>query len=156
MNYTNFSRREFISSASEIVSCAVLAAGLESCKLGALLYSSGDIPVENGNAEIFISREPALRSVGGTVKKRFASVNNGGVILIVRTADDTFKAFSAQCTHWGAEVGSPVNGIIVCPFHGSRYSADDGDVIEGPAEVSLHQYDVRFDPQLQRLTITLQ
>jgi len=149
----NISRRTFIGTSAEIVTCASLAAGLQSCRIGSLLYSSGDIPVLEGPAEILIEQEPVFQTTGGAVKKRFAGINNGNVIIIVRISDQSFVAYAAQCTHWGAEVELPHKGIMVCPFHGSRYDADDGSDVEGPAVEALPNYSIFFDKIQQRLTI---
>jgi Rieske Fe-S protein len=61
----------------------------------------------------------------------------GGVVQngVVITKDDsgTIHAFSATCTHQGCTVSSVSNGTIDCPCHGSRFSASDGSVVQGPA-----------------------
>ena len=152
MTAHGISRRKFITT-STVISCTALCAGLESCHIGSLLYSSGDIPVAQGTAELFLENEPGLHSIGSAVKKRFAAVNDGKVILIVRNGKHSFSAYAAQCTHWGAEVELPRNGVLVCPFHGSRYSSGDGSVIQGPAKEPLRQFHITFDESNQRLTL---
>jgi nitrite reductase/ring-hydroxylating ferredoxin subunit len=67
----------------------------------------------------------------------------GGVILpdqavvVTQPVSGTYKAFSAICTHEGCLVGSVENNEIVCPCHGARFSAEDGSVIQGPAQEPL-------------------
>ena len=153
MTSAGISRRRFISATTVLVSCSSLIGGLESCRIGSLLYSSGDIPLAAGTAELFLEKEPDLHSIGGAVKKRFAMVNDGNIILVVRNGEHSFAAYAAQCTHWGAEVGFPDNGVLVCPFHGSRFSSDDGSVLHGPAAQPLQQFPVTFNESLQRLTV---
>lgn len=64
---------------------------------------------------------------------------NGGVILtadkivITRGAGGTVHGFSAVCTHQGCTVSSVANGVISCPCHGSRFDAQNGNVLAGPA-----------------------
>jgi Rieske Fe-S protein len=58
------------------------------------------------------------------------------IVIVQPTAGD-FKAFSAICTHQGCTVGSVSNGTINCPCHGSKYSAKDGSVTNGPATEPL-------------------
>ena len=63
----------------------------------------------------------------------------GGVILgsagIVVTKDSAgnIHAFSATCTHQGCRVSSVSGGTINCPCHGSRFSVNNGSVVQGPA-----------------------
>ncbi len=63
----------------------------------------------------------------------------GGIVLasakivLTRGQSDEVHGFSAICTHQGCTVGSVQNGQIVCPCHGSRFSAQTGAVINGPA-----------------------
>ena len=67
----------------------------------------------------------------------------GGVIVpepptvITQPSEGTFKAFTAICPHQGCLVGEVAENEIVCPCHGSLFSAVDGSVIQGPAEQGL-------------------
>jgi Rieske Fe-S protein len=67
----------------------------------------------------------------------------GGVILaeemVVVTQPDAgeFKAFSAKCTHQGCPVQTVQDGRIGCNCHGSRFSIEDGSVVNGPASRPL-------------------
>jgi Rieske Fe-S protein len=76
-----------------------------------------------------------------------ASVNQipvgGGVIVpeppivITQPVAGTFKAFTAICPHQGCLVSEVAENQIVCPCHGSLFSAEDGAVVQGPAEQGL-------------------
>ncbi|MBI2429874.1 MAG: Rieske (2Fe-2S) protein [Ignavibacteriales bacterium] len=147
------SRRNFLVRSTATACGMIFTAGLQSCNIGALLYSSGDIPLVEGKPALSLSSESALQKIGGAVKKRFAAVNGGNVILIVRSGEKHFSAFAAQCTHMGAEVNGPTEGLFICPFHGSQYSAADGKVIQGPAEEPLLRFDVQFDESKQEILI---
>ncbi len=147
------SRRNFLVRSASTACGMIFSAGLESCNIGSLLYSSGDIPVLEGKPVLSLSSESGLQTIGGAVKKRFSAVNDGNVILIVRTGEKHFIAFAAQCTHMGAEVNGPTDGVFLCPFHGSQYSASDGKVIRGPAEEPLQRFNVVLDETKQEIQI---
>ena len=81
---------------------------------------------------------------GGTPLTTTSAVPpGGGVILdsadVVVTRDQagTIHAFSATCTHQGCTVNDVSNGVISCPCHGSRFNADTGTVVNGPASRPL-------------------
>jgi Rieske Fe-S protein len=67
----------------------------------------------------------------------------GGVILdapavvVTQPAQGEFHAFSSICTHAGCPVSEVVDNEIICTCHGSRYSATDGSVVNGPAPAPL-------------------
>jgi cytochrome b6-f complex iron-sulfur subunit len=149
----SISRRNFLANSAAIACGSLLSTGLNSCSIGKLLYHSGEIPVIEGPALVDLTHEPSLQQLGGAVKKRYRAINDGDVILIIRMSEKEFKAYAAQCTHMGAEVGVPTNGVMICPFHGSQYNAADGRVIKGPAEQSLQQFIVQFDEAKQELRI---
>jgi Rieske Fe-S protein len=79
----------------------------------------------------------------GSVAKAADIPVGGGVIVpspavvITQPSAGDFKAFTAICTHQGCTVGSVVNNEIICPCHGSKFSATDGSVINGPATSPL-------------------
>jgi Rieske Fe-S protein len=60
----------------------------------------------------------------------------GGVILtdrgvvVTQPTSGEFKGFSATCTHQGCTVSSISDGTINCPCHGSRFSIEDGSVVQ--------------------------
>ena len=73
----------------------------------------------------------------------------GGVILkdqkivVTQPEQGTFKAFSAVCTHQGCVVGKVSDNEIECTCHGSKYSTEDGSVINGPAQEPLAAIQVK-------------
>ena len=76
----------------------------------------------------------------------------GGVIVdekyvVTQPSDGEFKAFSAICTHAGCVLASVSDNTINCNCHGSAFSAEDGSVVNGPAETPLdeEQITVRGD-----------
>jgi len=67
-----------------------------------------------------------------------------GQVLLVRTGEQV-KAFNAACTHQGTIVEAPVDGVAICPNHGSEFSTTDGSVKRGPATSPLAEVAVRVD-----------
>lgn len=61
---------------------------------------------------------------------------DGSPDIVVRHGDGSLAAFSALCTHAGCEVGF-ASGVLVCPCHGSEFSASTGAVLRGPAVTPL-------------------
>ena len=49
------------------------------------------------------------------------------------------------CTHLGGPLseGELKDGSVVCPWHGSEFSLEDGHVINGPATQTEPSYDVK-------------
>lgn len=84
---------------------------------------------------------------GGAAAKPLALVSQipagGGVILsgpkvvLTKSSDGTVHGFSAVCTHQACTVNSVSGGVISCPCHGSKYDANTGAVVGGPAPSPL-------------------
>jgi thiosulfate dehydrogenase (quinone) large subunit len=60
----------------------------------------------------------------------------GSADVVVRQADGALSAMSAICTHAGCEVQYDGRALI-CPCHGSVFSARTGAVEQGPASIPL-------------------
>jgi len=90
---------------------------------------------------------PATEAPATPVAGALASVSEipvgGGVIVpeppivITQPVAGTFKAFTAICPHQGCLVSEVAENEIVCPCHGSLFSAEDGAVVQGPAVQGL-------------------
>jgi Rieske Fe-S protein len=88
----------------------------------------------------------------GTVLARTSDIPEGGGkvfadqgVVVTQPTAGTFKAFSAKCTHRGCAVKGVSDGVINCPCHGSRFSAADGSVKEGPATKPLPAAEISVD-----------
>jgi len=57
-------------------------------------------------------------------------------VVVTQPAAGDFKGFSSVCTHAGCNVSEIVDGVIVCPCHGSKFNLD-GSVANGPATKPL-------------------
>ena len=72
---------------------------------------------------------------GGFVDDRVA-------VVVTQPVAGTFKAFTAVCPHQGCLVSKVKDNEIICPCHGSKFSSEDGSVIQGPATEPLAAADV--------------
>jgi len=130
------------------------------CQTAALL-AAGTFAACGGSSTSPTSDAPQLRTVAGTVAGRtvsvtvdagsaLAAVNSAamvqtslGTFLLARTAQDTFSALTAICTHEGCSITGFGNNQFVCPCHGSRFTTA-GSVANGPAMRALQQYTTQF------------
>jgi len=67
-----------------------------------------------------------------------------GSAIVHRAADGSVQAWSARCTHLGCRLDRVVDGVVVCPCHGSRFDAA-GRVLAGPATRPLQPLRVSAD-----------
>ena len=65
-----------------------------------------------------------------------------GDAVVNRHADGRLQAWSARCTHLGCRLDRVIDGVVVCPCHGSRFD-DQGRVVNGPASKALQPLEVR-------------
>ncbi|HEY8471970.1 MAG TPA: Rieske (2Fe-2S) protein [Natronosporangium sp.] len=87
-------------------------------------------------------------SGGGTVVATTDQVAVGGGLLvgehgivITQPTEGEFRAFSATCTHQGCTITEISDGTINCNCHGSRFSIEDGSVVQAAAGLSPDQQD---------------
>ena len=66
-------------------------------------------------------------------------------LVVTQPSDGTFKCFSAVCPHQGCRVSDVDGGTINCTCHGSKFSIDDGSVVNGPATSGLPAVAVEVD-----------
>jgi Rieske Fe-S protein len=69
----------------------------------------------------------------------------GGGVVVTQPTEGEFRGFSSTCTHQGCTVASVTDGVISCPCHGSRFSAEDGSVENGPATAPLPEVAVSVE-----------
>lgn len=128
-----------ISRRGALCALATLSIGSLGLVPTAAVAASGVRILKNGKIEVTLSKNPALKSVGGVVRIDNA---NGRTIALVRTAAgrNGFAALDLRCTHEGAIVNQE-NDRWVCPSHGANF-AIGGDVQIGPARTPLRKFRV--------------
>ncbi|HZT64500.1 MAG TPA: Rieske 2Fe-2S domain-containing protein [Acidimicrobiales bacterium] len=68
----------------------------------------------------------------------FQDPGSGDPALVIQPARGEFVAFDAICPHAGCTVEyAASDGVLVCPCHGSQFSAKSGAVEVGPAQTGL-------------------
>ncbi len=132
MSENGLVNRRKVLAGSGIVAVGVVAAACSS--------SGESAPVSPSEAD----SGAAPAGTKGTVLAAVADVPVGGGVVIsdppvVVTQPNAgeIKCFTAICPHAGCLVGAVAKDEIICPCHGSRFSAVDGSVIAGPAEQGL-------------------
>jgi Rieske Fe-S protein len=58
-------------------------------------------------------------------------------VVVAQPKAGEYKAFNAICTHQRCLVANVEGGTINCGCHGSRFSINDGAVVQGPALLPL-------------------
>jgi len=64
-------------------------------------------------------------------------VYDGPKVVVTQPVEGDIRGFTAVCPHQGCLVSEVTNNEILCPCHGSLFSAEDGAVITGPATTGL-------------------
>jgi cytochrome b6-f complex iron-sulfur subunit len=148
-------RREFVTHACQAVSLATLGSILQGCG-GSPSSPSSSAPalaMVNGTAgggavTVAIDAGSPLASVGGAALVQ----SSAGNFLVSRTAQDSFTALTAICTHEQCTVTGFQSSRYVCPCHGSQYSTS-GAVLQGPATRALQQFATRFTNNVLTITV---
>lgn len=63
------------------------------------------------------------------------AVGRAGPWTVVHRRDGRLTAVSSRCRHQLADLSKGSldgDGCLVCPWHGSRYDLDSGEMVEGP------------------------
>lgn len=120
-------RRDVLKAGAVTGALAVVGVSVSSCAnetavtMSADSITLADIPVGGG---VVVSEPP--------------------VVVTQPTAGEV-KAFTSICPHQGCKVSEVTNNEIYCPCHGSKFSAIDGSVIQGPATEGLAAAAVAVD-----------
>jgi nitrite reductase/ring-hydroxylating ferredoxin subunit len=69
-----------------------------------------------------------------------------GKALALFQADGKFYATDNACAHAGGPLceGSIKDGVVTCPWHGSQYKLETGEVLRGPAKKGVQAYPVEI------------
>ncbi|MDI1464376.1 Rieske (2Fe-2S) protein [Catellatospora sp. KI3] len=114
----------------------VLLAGVCGAGLGAVSAACGGAagPPEAGQSA---AASPVLLGPVTDVPVDGGKVYETAQVVVVQPQQGVYKAFTSVCTHRQCQVGSVAGNQIACPCHGSKFSAEDGSVLNGPATLPL-------------------
>jgi nitrite reductase/ring-hydroxylating ferredoxin subunit len=74
------------------------------------------------------------------------AVEVGGTpVLVSRSQSGEVCAIADICTHRGGPLheGERVEGVVTCPWHGSRFDLCSGEVLRGPAREPQQRFEAR-------------
>ncbi|MDD4866907.1 MAG: Rieske 2Fe-2S domain-containing protein [Mycobacterium sp.] len=112
---------------------------------GALVFESG-IGIDQSGKRLHTTEwTPVLPA--SSLNGRPVRVEVDGVGLVVcQNAPGQVAAFGEFCPHLAAPMadGWVDRGRLVCPWHGSWFSAESGEVLRGPAAAPLPCYEARL------------
>ena len=101
--------------------------------------------------DISLSENSALQVVGGTLALSSNAIDSHGMLLY-RQNENLVKVYSRNCTHANCTIDAySSSGFSICSCHGSTYDLN-GNVVEGPAENPLKQYNATISGDI--ITIT--
>jgi Rieske Fe-S protein len=106
--------------------------------------STGSAPETSGGPAPSGSAAPTGEVLGPVDQVSVGSgvVYDGPKVVVTQPAEGDIRGFTAVCPHQGCLVSEVTNNEILCPCHGSLFSAQDGAVLVGPATTGLAPVDV--------------
>jgi nitrite reductase/ring-hydroxylating ferredoxin subunit/uncharacterized membrane protein len=87
----------------------------------------------------------AVMNVEDLAENKLTRVDAAGIPAVLLKQGTTIYAIGAVCTHLGGPLdeGTCEDGIVTCPWHGSRFRMSDGGVVNGPAVYAEPTFAVR-------------
>ena len=87
----------------------------------------------------------AVMDVEDLAERKLTRVDAAGIPAVLFKQGTAIYAIGAVCTHLAGPLdeGSCEDGIVTCPWHGSRFRMNDGSVVNGPAVYAEPTFAVR-------------
>lgn len=125
---------------------AVLAVGvagvagvaLAACGSGSSSSSSGGGAVSSGTSGTLVTTTSEVPVGGAKLAKA-----DGTTWLVAQPTAGEFVCHSGICTHEGCPLTQVVNDEGICNCHGSRFDANNGAVLRGPATRPLPKQSIQ-------------
>ena len=132
---TSLPRRTLLVTGGALGAAAALAAcGGGGSDAAATASDPSQAPTDSGPSDA-----PAGEVLGPVDQVTVGSgvVFDGPKVVVTQPVQGDIRGFTAVCPHQGCLVSSVTDNEILCPCHGSLFSAEDGAVITGPATTGL-------------------
>ncbi len=132
---TSLATRRNSRTTGRLLAIAGLGLGAMAARLGGQLVYDERIGVDHTAGaqlpEDWVAVLPEAELVEGQPRKAEAA---GAAVVLVRRGQ-RILALAETCTHLGGPLaeGTVEGDIIQCPWHASRFSLEDGSVVDGPA-----------------------
>lgn len=106
---------------------------------GAGKWNEESFSDENGEVQVAMVGEISLNQM--------KLVHLNGKRIVIAQTEKGFVAFDDRCTHKGGALagGSMICGTVQCPWHGSQFDAESGEVKAGPAKENIKTYGLRVE-----------
>ena len=87
----------------------------------------------------------AVLAAKDLVEGKLTRVDAAGIPAVLFKQGNSIHAIGATCTHLAGPLdeGTCQDGIVTCPWHGSRFRMSDGAVMNGPATYAAPTFAVR-------------
>ena len=77
----------------------------------------------------------AVMNLEDLAEGKLTRVDAAGIPAVLLKQGTAIYAIGAVCTHFAGALdeGTCEDGMVTCPWHGSRFRMSDGSVVNGPA-----------------------
>ena len=112
---------------------------------GALVFESG-IGIDQSGRRLRTSEWTPVLDAGSLNGKPVRVEVDGVGLVVCQTKPGEVSAYGEFCPHLAAPMadGWVDRGRIVCPWHGSWFAAESGEVLRGPSAAPLPCYEARL------------
>jgi len=113
--------------------------------LGGELVMNSGVMVNHAAWESGPDEWTAVGSTSAWTEGQTKPVQAAGRALLISRFGGQFQAIGATCTHAGGPLGEGdiKGGVVTCPWHGSQFRVDDGEVVRAPATFCQPRLQVR-------------
>jgi len=156
MKENQVDRRQFIRTLGllPVVSGAVI---MSVCTSGCSDEDNPNSPLTGEKVTLILANESELQKIGGSIRRSFgANMNSNRPVIVVRTAQDKFRAMSSYCPHEGGSIGVPTGNKAICPKHGAEFGLSEGNFaqnIGGESSSAAQTFNVTYNDTAQSITI---
>lgn len=120
---------------------------------GTLVYRNQiGVDVRYANAgkwreEHFAEQQQVSMEDPGLQLNQMQLLHVGDKRIVLAKTEKGYAAFSDHCTHKGGSLagGAMICGTVQCPWHGSQFDVQDGQVKAGPAKTGIATYPISVE-----------